>query len=128
VFWFDSHAHLQDESFADDWREVLERAADRNILRILLPSSDLADSARAIALAVQDDRLCCSIGCHPHEASGFSAADLDQLRQMIGDHRGHPVVAIGEAGLDYHYDFSPRPVQQDVFRDQIRLAFECTGA
>ena len=125
MFWFDSHAHLHDEDFAGDWRAVLDRAAEQQVGRILLPGADLADSVRAIDLARQDARFCCSVGCHPHAASGFGTDGVTVLRQMIREHRGNPVVAIGEAGLDYHYDLSPRPIQQEVFRAQIELAQEC---
>lgn len=125
MIWFDSHAHLQDEAFGNDWHAVLERAAAAGIGRILLPASDIADSRRAIALARQDSRLCCSVGCHPHAAAAFDQAGISQLQQLITENRGNPVVAVGETGLDYHYDFSPRPVQQAVFRAQIDLAFDC---
>lgn len=123
--WFDSHAHLQDEVFDIDRQEVLARAAAGQVNRILLPASDLADSRRAIELAIFDPRLCCSVGCHPHEASGFDEDALTQFRSLIDEYRGDPIVAIGETGLDYHYDFSPRPVQQAVFRAQLALAYEC---
>ncbi len=123
--WFDSHAHLQDEAFVSDWRLVLERAAAQNIYRILLPASDIEDSCRAIELACKDPRFCCSVGCHPHEASGFDDVALHRMEQLIADYQGDPVVAVGETGLDYHYDFSPRPVQQEVFRAQLRLAYRC---
>lgn len=123
--WFDSHAHLHDDAFTSDWRETLERAAAAGISRILLPASDLDDSEKAIAMALQDKRLCCSAGCHPHAAAGFGPDDIGRLREMIDRRRGQPVVAIGEVGLDYHYDFSPRAIQQDVFQKQLELAFEC---
>ena len=125
LVWFDSHAHLQDDDFAGDWRDVLDRATAAGIGRILLPASDLADSKKAIELALQDVRLFCSVGCHPHAAADFGPEGVNELRRLIDSHRGAPVVAIGETGLDYHYDFSPRPVQQAVFRQQLELAYEC---
>lgn len=122
--WFDSHAHLQDDDFAEDWRDVLDRAAAVGVSRILLPSSDLEDSKKSVRLALLDKRFCCSVGCHPHAAADFAADGVSQLRELIDGHRGNPIVAIGEVGLDYHYDFSPRPIQQAVFRRQLDLAYE----
>lgn len=124
VAWFDSHAHLHDDDYASDWREVLERAISAGVSRILLPSSSLSDSERAVELALQDHHLSCSVGCHPHEASSFGETGADHLRSLVDRYKGNPVVAIGEIGLDYHYDLSPRPVQQSVFRQQLDLAFE----
>jgi len=123
--WFDSHAHLQDDDFASDWRQVLDRAAAAGIDRILLPASDVADAERAIAISREDERLCCSVGCHPHAASGFGETGIQRLRALIDSNHARTIVAIGETGLDYHYDFSPRPVQQSVFRQQLDLAFDC---
>jgi TatD DNase family protein len=125
MIFFDSHAHLQDEAFAADWRQALDRAAAAGVGRVLLPSTNLEDSRRAIKLASQDARLYCAVGCHPHEAASYGPADTEGLQRLAADYRGSPVVAIGETGLDYHYDFSPRPVQQAVFRQQLDLAFEC---
>ena len=122
--WFDSHAHLHDDDFAGDWRETIDRAAACGVGRILLPSSDLEDSEKAVAMALQDDRLCCSVGCHPHAAAGFGPDGIERLRELISRRRGYPVVAIGETGLDYHYDFSPRSIQQAVFQQQMELAYE----
>jgi len=124
MIWFDSHAHLQDDDFADDWRQTFDRAVAAGIGRILLPASDLTDAERAIAIALQDERLCCSVGCHPHAAAGFGENGIQQLRSLLDSNRGWPIVAIGETGLDYHYDFSPRPIQQSVFRQQLDLAFD----
>jgi TatD DNase family protein len=125
MIFFDSHAHLQDEAFAADWRQTLDRAATAGVGLVLLPSTNLEDSRRAIELASQDARLYCAVGCHPHEAAGYGPDDTESLHRLAAEYRGCPVVAIGETGLDYHYDFSPRPVQQVVFRQQLDLAFEC---
>jgi TatD DNase family protein len=124
MVWFDSHAHLQDPEFDPDWRAVLERAIGNQVERILLPASTLDDSETGIQRALQDNHLVCSVGCHPHEAAKFSASGLADLRRLIERFRMKPVVAIGETGLDYHYDFSPRPIQQQVFQMQLDLAFD----
>lgn len=125
AIWFDSHAHLQDSDFDEDRSAMLERCRAAGISRVLLPTTDLADSQNTIQMALQDRRFVCSVGCHPHNAARFSTADLAEMRRLIDQYRGAPVVAVGEIGLDYHYDFSPRTVQQDVFMQQIELAFAC---
>lgn len=122
--WFDSHAHLQDKAFADDRAAVLERAEHQRVSRILLPSSSYEDACRAVSLAESDDRLICAVGCHPHAADRFAARPADDWAALVISHRGAPIVAIGEIGLDYHYDFSPRDVQRQVFRTQLELASE----
>ncbi len=124
MIWFDSHAHLQGEDFAEDLPEVLERARAAGVQKILLPAVDLEDSKRALTLALAHDLFCCSIGCHPHAAARFPADGIDQLREMIRQRDSSKLVAVGEIGLDYHYDFSPRDIQKDVFRSQLDLAFE----
>lgn len=123
---FDSHAHLQDSAFAaEEIPEVLDRAFNAGITRVLLPASSLADTAAAAALARKYSGLYFSAGCHPHEAAKFNADDLERLRAYLEP--THPdrnnLRAIGEIGLDYHYDFSPREAQKHVFEQQLELAF-----
>ncbi len=120
---FDSHAHLQDASFENDVAAVLERAIAAGVTRILLPTSDLADSAAAERLASTRPGLYHSVGCHPHEASGYTRADKTALEERLQRQDRGSLLAVGEIGLDYHYDFSPRPVQQRVFMEQIDIAF-----
>ena len=88
--WIDSHAHLQDEAYADDRPAVLDRAFAQQVCRILLPSSDYQDSCRAVSLAESDNRLVCAVGCHPHEAAGFSLATADALAALVAAHRQAP--------------------------------------
>lgn len=133
---FDSHAHLQDaEAFpADEMPQVLARARAAGVSRIILPASSLDDADAAAQLARRHPGLYYAAGCHPHEASGFTAEHMARLRAHAGlDRRPDigqnapasrlPLVAIGEVGLDYHYDFSPRDVQKAVFEQQLDLAF-----
>ena len=86
------------------------------------PSSSFSDARRAIALASQDERLLCAVGCHPHDAAAFSGQTQDDWHALVEANRQTPIVAIGEIGLDYHYDFSPREVQRQVFWLQLTLA------
>lgn len=123
--WFDSHAHLQDEQFTDDLDVVISRAVQAGIKRILLPGSDLASLERAAMLtAARPDIFCFSSGIHPHEAADVDDRVFDRTVLLAEGAVGVKAVAIGEVGLDYHYDFSPRPVQQAVFERYIELAWE----
>jgi len=115
----DSHAHLDDERFDADRAEVLARAAAAGIDLIINIGADMESSARSLALAEQYPMLYAAVGMHPHDAKQMQETDYHQLVQWAA----HPkVVAIGEIGLDYHYDLSPRPVQKEVFLRQLDIA------
>ncbi len=130
--WFDTHAHLQDEPFDQDRQEVMTRAEAAGVGLVLLPGSTLADSRRACQLALEDSRLIVAAGVHPHEAKDYTDETHSQLRELVLETnaqaaaRGRKpiVVAIGEIGLDYHYDHSPRDVQRQVYYRQLTLAHE----
>lgn len=117
----DSHAHLDFDAFDADRHEVLERAASVGVDRIVTVGTDLASSRRNVALAAEHERLAPSAGVHPHEAGAFDDADWPALHQLWSDPR---VCAVGETGLDYHYDHSPRPRQRELFARQLRAAGE----
>lgn len=121
---FDTHAHLNDEKFSQDYEETLTRAAAAGVARILIASYDEESSIAALKLACAGDGLYCSLGIHPHDASNFSAAAGETIQRLAAGNRDK-VVAIGEIGLDYHYDLSPRDVQREAFKAQIRIAFAC---
>lgn len=116
----DTHAHLHDKQFDDDRDDVLARARERGVSQIVNVGCDLADSERALALAHRYDLLA-SVGIHPHEAIDAPADIAAAFEPFLRDER---VVAIGETGLDYYYDHSPRDAQQRVMRAQVRLARE----
>ena len=120
---FDSHAHLQDAAFTSDVEAVLDRAIAAGVTRILLPASDLSDTAAAARLARTKPGLYYSAGCHPHEASEYTRSDKALLEELVVRPDHGPLLAIGEIGLDYHYDFSPRPIQQRVFMEQMEIAW-----
>jgi len=124
--WIDSHAHLHSKPYAQDLVEVLACSHAAGVRTVLLPGTDLEDSQAALNLALHhpDLGLVVSVGVHPHDAKSLTPDSFQKLRELALQHRGHPVVAIGEIGLDYHYDFSPRDVQRDVFRAQLELAQE----
>ncbi len=115
---FDSHAHLDDNRYDADREEVLERSL-RELAGVINPGTDLADSKVAVELARRYDRVWAAVGFHPHEARLMQAGDEARLAELTGEQK---VVAIGEIGLDYYYDHSPRDVQQAVLTRQLDLA------
>jgi len=114
----DTHAHLNEPRFAEDFLVVRERARDAGVSQLVVVGYDLASSEAALALA---ERFAdgASVGIHPHDAERCTPDALEALHRVADDPR---VVAIGETGLDYHYDHSGRTAQHDVFRAHIRLA------
>ncbi|WP_418791302.1 TatD family hydrolase [Phosphitispora sp. TUW77] len=119
--FFDSHAHLDDKRYEPDRYEMLMCAKGRGVSGIINVGFDLPSSMRSIELAEQYDFIFASVGIHPHDAADASADTMEQIRLLAA----HPrVVAIGEMGLDYYRNLSPRDIQQKVFRQQIHLAKE----
>jgi TatD DNase family protein len=121
----DSHCHLAGEEFVADLDKVFARARQAGVDRLLVivAAEDDAEWARATALAVRDSGIDLAVGVHPHHAHLFAADPQQAARVVASRLDGHPAArAVGEIGLDYHYDFSPRDVQQAVFRAQLALA------
>jgi TatD DNase family protein len=115
---FDSHAHLNDEAYAADRGQVLAESA-RCLSGLLIPGTDLESSRQAVELAQMYDNFYAAVGFHPHEARLMREGDECILAESAKDKK---VVAIGEIGLDYYYDHSPRETQKRVFVKQIDLA------
>ncbi|HEV7180112.1 MAG TPA: TatD family hydrolase [Candidatus Baltobacteraceae bacterium] len=116
----DTHAHVHDKAFDDDRAAVFARARDAGITQIVNVGCDIADSQRALSVAAEFD-VHASAGIHPHEAKDAPADLGSAFAPLLSDPR---VIAIGETGLDYYYDHSPRDMQQTVLRAQLRLARE----
>jgi len=118
----DSHCHLIGSyPTQDDLEAVLDRARRAGVNGFIAVGTDLADSGLVLDLARRRPDIRASLGVHPHEASTWDDHTLDALAALVRD----PAVCfVGETGLDWHYDLSPRPVQETVFRTQIRLARE----
>lgn len=117
----DAHAHLDGPSFADDLPQVLQRAQDAGLTHIVcIGASDGLDSnPRTLALAEAHDFIWATVGIHPHDANLVDDNVLADIEKMAS----HPrVVAIGETGLDYHYDSSPREQQQAAFRSFLDMS------
>jgi len=118
----DSHAHLDSQQFAGDRSEVIQRARDNGISAIVSIGCDLDSSRSNAELANRHDDIYAAVGIHPHDASQLDESVIEELRRLIlGNDK---IVAIGEIGLDYFRDHSPRDVQQKAFRRQIALARE----
>src|SRR5437588_11644700 len=111
----DSHCHLHDAAFAADREDVLERARAAGVARIITIGTSIAESRAALALAAAHPEVWASAGVAPHDDQPFSAETLAALRELAQQPR---VVAIGECGLDYHYDTLPRAAQRAVFERQ----------
>ena len=115
----DSHAHLFFKDYENDLDDVIQRALDAGIEAIINPGTDLATSRESIELAEKYDLIYACVGFHPHDATKADASSLKEIEQLSH----HPkVVAIGEIGLDYHYNFSPPERQREVFASQIDIA------
>lgn len=115
----DTHAHLTSAQFDADRDDVIRRALDAGVKYIINPGTDLEDSKRVIELAGRHENLYACVGFHPHDAKKADDRSLAEIEELSK----HPkVVAIGEIGLDFHYDFSPRDVQEQVFKAQIDIA------
>lgn len=115
----DSHAHLDAAKFDEDREEVIARAKDAGVSRIVNIGFNRETIPTTIQLAEQHEMIYAAVGWHPQDAIDMKPEDLDWLEELSS----HPKVrAIGEIGLDYYWDTSPRDVQERVFREQIRLA------
>ena len=116
---FDSHAHYDDERFNEDREAVLEKIQKEQVSRVINIGADLNSSLKSIELAKQHDFIYAAIGVHPHDVQDLKEEDLETLLGLAAHHK---VVALGEIGLDYYYDNSPREIQKLWFREQIQLA------
>jgi TatD DNase family protein len=121
MFLVDTHVHLDHVRFAEDRSVVLDRAREAGVGLMVTVASELKSARAAVNLADAETSVFAAVGVHPHEAAGAGPGFLEELRRLAGRPR---VVAVGETGLDYHYDFSPRPVQREVFAAQLDLAAE----
>lgn len=116
---FDSHAHIDDEKFDMDRDEVITRALENGVTGIINAGACMASSARSVTLAAEYESIYAAVGIHPHDAKSAQDSDYAQLAEWS---KLDKVVAIGEIGLDYYYDFSPRDLQRTVFLRQIDVA------
>ncbi len=121
--FFDSHCHLTDERFTaeDGCDAAVARAREAGVVGLVTIGVGPQDAAAALAIAERHEGVWSSAGVHPHDAAGADAGVLERIRELALRPK---CVAIGEIGLDYHYDNSPRADQLRVFRQQLELAAE----
>ncbi len=117
----DSHCHLDFDKFDGQREEALAAAREAGVHTVVNIGVDRASSERSVALAEEHDMVFATVGVHPHDATTLDSSLLDQMRAWA---KLRKVVAIGEIGLDYYRDLSPRRVQQEAFRKQLELAIE----
>ena len=118
---FDSHAHYDSEAFDADRKELLNALQQQGVCGIINCGTDIASSLVSLELSDEFGFVYASCGIHPHEAEGCKQGYLSVLKKLCMEKK---CVAVGEIGLDYHYDFSPREIQQQVFEQQLVLAKE----
>jgi len=118
----DSHSHIYGKEFTADFPEMLQRAQAAGVTTIMAVGADLESSVEAVQLAAGYEGIYCSVGIHPHDAARVTEKCYEKIRELARDNP--KVVAIGEVGLDFYRDRSPRDLQEEVFRRFIRLARE----
>ena len=118
---FDTHAHLNDPRFDEDRAQVLENMREAGVSLCLCVGADRESSETAVALAQAHEGIWAAVGVHPHSAKDFDETYEPWLRETL---KRPKVQALGEIGLDYHYDLSPRETQRAVFARQLDLAAE----
>ncbi len=119
--FIDTHCHLNLDQFNDDIDDVLIRASENNITKIIIPSIDIPSLEKSIKIAENYSQVFAAIGIHPNDGNSWDKNTINKLRTFTQ----HPkVVAIGEIGLDYYWDECPRDKQQMIFEEQLMLAEE----
>ncbi len=118
---FDSHCHLTDAAFREDREAVLYRAREAGVDGIVTIASDVQETVAALELARAREGLWCTAGVHPHQAGAAPSDAMERVRELAA---AGEVVALGETGLDYHYDHSPREVQRRLFAAHLALGVE----
>ena len=117
----DTHCHLNFRNYDDDRAAVLQRARAAGVARIIIPTIDLETCQQALDLAAADDGIYVAVGIHPNSSVDFDCSTLERLRHFAS---GERVVAIGEIGLDYYWDRSPKDLQRAALERQLELAAE----
>ena len=116
---FDTHAHLHFPDFAEDLDAVLDRARAAGLQGMVTIGTDRESNRATVALAERHGDIWASVGIHPHDAGAAAEADFEEMERLA---RGPRVVGLGEMGLDFFRDLSPRDVQERVFRRQLEMA------
>jgi len=119
---FDTHAHMDDEAFSADREQLLASLPEQGLALVMNPGCSLASSRNASALSAQYDYIYAAVGSHPDVADEVNEDVLEAYRRLVAENP--KIRAIGEIGLDYHYEDIPREIQQKAFRMQMALAKE----
>lgn len=117
----DSHAHLDSIQFKEDLDSVMRKIEDSGVELVINPGADMKSSRRIVELVKKYSILYGAVGVHPHDTEDMKEEDLNEIRNLAKEKK---IVAIGEIGLDYYYDHSPREVQKEMFKKQIKIAKE----
>ena len=123
--YFDSHAHLDEACFAEDFEEILAHMAQNQVRGMMNIGCDLPSSERSVALAERYDWIWAAVGSHPDDADHVDEARIARYRALCQNPR---VRAIGEIGLDYHYEDIPREIQKNAFRMRWHRSFPCRSS
>ncbi|HCI04105.1 MAG: TatD family hydrolase [Candidatus Peribacteraceae bacterium] len=115
----DSHCHLADKKFRSDLDQVISRAKQSGVSPLITISDTLKEGQECIKICDKFDDVYCAVGVHPHASRNWGEGDDERLMKMVSSEKA---VAIGEIGLDYYYDNSPRDVQRKVFEAQLQIA------
>src|SRR5688572_12641694 len=117
----DSHAHIQAKEYAGEAEAIVERARAAGVDKIIVigGAGDMSSNNDAVELAASYANLYATVGMHPHDAKDVGRDDLNKLKELTAHSQ---VIAVGETGLDYYYDHSPREIQRQIFAEFIRLA------
>ena len=115
----DTHCHINDIKYDSDVKEVISRAVESGVEKMICVGTDLKTSEKAIELADKYSEIYATVGYHPHESKDAEKGYLYEFEEMS---KNPKVVAIGESGLDYHYNISPENILKKIFREQIELA------
>ena len=119
--YFDTHAHYDDDQFDNDRSALLSDLPQRGVSLVVNAASSMPSCQKSRELAETYDYIYFAAGVHPHDAKSMIPGDIDRIAGFLS----HPkCVALGEIGLDYHYDFSPREIQKARFKEQLALAYE----
>lgn len=121
--YFESHAHYDDKQFDEDREELLLNLKNHNVGYVVNIGADMKSSYNSIKMAEKYDFVYASVGVHPHEAINVTEDDYETIKNWLQHEK---VVALGEIGLDFYYDFSPRDIQRQVFKKQLKICENIT--
>lgn len=119
--FIDTHAHLFYPNFNGEVEQIIQRAEQAEVEKIIVPATDLVSSQQAIELSEKFENIYAAVGVHPHDTKEWNDGIINKLEELA---KNKKVVAIGEIGLDYYYDFSPKEIQLKAFEEQIQLALK----